>query len=62
MGRVKASDAVAKAKEEVAEEDLKKAVRLLKDKYREQREAEVVLENIKREIEDLEEAIEDGNF
>lgn len=54
--------AIIQARNEIAKEERDKAVKLLKDKYREQRAAEVALENINREIEDLEKAIEQGNI
>ena len=57
-----AQAAIEKAKQEIEEEDLKKAVGLLKKKLREKKEAEVILANIDREIEDLELRIEHGNF
>lgn len=57
----KAQKAINKARAEVEEEDLKDAVVKLKALLRQEQEAETVLRNIKREIEDLEEAIKQGN-
>ena len=57
----KAQKAINKARQEVEEEDLKDAVIKLKALLRQEQEAETVLRNIKREIEDLEEAIKQGN-
>ena len=54
--------AIAKAHKEVAEELQEKAVKLLKAKLREKAEAQTVLENIDREIEELELRIEQGNI
>jgi hypothetical protein len=53
--------AIAKARREIQEEEMEKAVKKLKTKYRELSTAETVVANIQREIEDLEEAIEQGN-
>lgn len=50
------------AKAELAEELSKKSVKLLKDKLRELDKAETIVCNIKREIEDLEQQITDGNI
>lgn len=57
-----AKAAIAKAHQEVQEENQKKAVDLLKKKLREKANAETVLENIDREIAELELRIEQGNF
>ena len=57
----KGQQAIRKAKEEVDAEDMSKAVNQLKKKYRELKDAETVVANIKREIEDLEQAINQGN-
>ena len=57
-----ARKAIDKAKEEVAEENMEKSVKLLKRKLRELEAAETVVANIGREISDLEEAIEQGNI
>jgi hypothetical protein len=54
--------AIAKAKAEIAAENQEKAVKLLKEKLREQEAAQVALDNINREIEDLELRIEQGNI
>jgi hypothetical protein len=56
-----AQKAIAKAREEIEQEELAKGVKALKVKYRELKAAETVVSNIKREIADLEEAIEQGN-
>lgn len=56
-----AANAIARAKAEVAEENLQKGVTKLKTKYRELSAAETVVANIKREIADLEAAVEQGN-
>ncbi len=58
----KARAAITKARNEIAQEAQDKAVKLLKSKLREQEAAEVALANIKREIEDLELRIEQGNI
>jgi methylase of polypeptide subunit release factors len=58
----KAKAAIIKAKEEIAEENLKKAVDLLKKKLREREAAQTVLSNIDREICELELKIEQGNI
>ncbi len=58
----KAKEAILKAKQEIAEENLKKAVELLKKKLREREAAQVVLTNIDREISELELKIEQGNI
>lgn len=57
----KGQKAIRKAREEVESEDLKTATGKLKKKLRELQEAETVVNNIKREIEDLEEEITQGN-
>ena len=62
VSQISAKSAIEKAREEVAEEDQKAAVKLLKQKLRELAAAKVVVRNIEREIEDLEQAIEDGNI
>ena len=54
--------AIAKAKREIQEENQDKAVKLLKGKLRELTSAEGVVENIEREIADLELKIEHGNI
>ena len=56
-----AKKAIRKAKEEIDQEDMTKAVNQLTKKYRELKDAQVVVRNIEREIEDLEQSIEDGN-
>jgi hypothetical protein len=55
-------DVVARAKREVQEENVKKAIDVLKAKLREKDRAETVLANINREISDLELKIEQGNL
>lgn len=57
-----AKAAIQKARAEVAEENLKKAVEALKVKYKARDAAKSVLANINREIEDLEASIGDGSF
>lgn len=54
--------AIARAKREVQEELMKKAVDKLKRKMQEHAAAVTVAQNIEREIADLERAIEQGNF
>lgn len=56
-----AQEALKQAREEIADEDLKTAVKKYKAKLRELKQAEQVVANIRREIEDLELAIEQGN-
>lgn len=53
--------AIARAKREIAEENMKKGVEQLKTKLRERDRAQTVLANIEREIKDLEMSIEQGN-
>ena len=53
--------AVTRAKREFEEEKMKKAVSKLKAKYAELDAAETIFNNLKREVEDLETAIEQGN-
>lgn len=50
------------AKQEVDQELRKVAVKELKDLYRKRAAAETILKNIDREIVDVEEAAEQGNF
>ena len=57
----KGQKAIEKAREEVEAEDMADAVCKLKAKLRERQEAKTVLDNIDREIADLEEAITQGN-
>lgn len=54
--------AVNEAKAQIEKEQLEKAVKSLKDLYRKQNAAITVLENIEREIVDMEEAINQGNL
>lgn len=56
-----ASAAITRARNEVAEENQKKSVELLKVKLRALAAAETVVANIGREITELELAIEQGN-
>lgn len=58
---IDAKAAIARAQREIAEEKMAKAVKLLKGKYVELDHAETVVDNIKREIADLELKIEQGN-
>lgn len=60
-GKSAAQTAIERARREVAEENLRKSVDLLKTKLRERERAATVLSNIDREIKDLELAIEQGN-
>lgn len=53
--------AIAQAKREIKEENMRVYVGKLKSKYRELSTAETVVANIRREIADLEAAIEQGN-
>ena len=55
-------DVVSRAKREVQEENIKKAVEALKGKLRERDRAQTVLANIDREIQELELKIEQGNL
>lgn len=57
-----AQKAIAKAKEEIEAETLKAAVTKLKKLYRAEMDAKTVLDNIKREIADYEEAVNQGNL
>lgn len=59
--KTKGQKAIEKAIEEVEAEDMSQAVTKLKAKLRELKEAETVVANIKREIDDLKEAISQGN-
>lgn len=52
---------IARARKEVQEERMEAAVQKLKVKYRERAAAKTVLDNLDREIEDLEASIEQGN-
>lgn len=56
-----AKAAIAKARQEIVDEQMADAVGKLKTKLRDRNAAAVVLDNIDREITDLEEAIEQGN-
>lgn len=56
-----AKAAIAKARREIAEENLNKGVSKLKTKLRERESAATVLANIDREIAELELAINQGN-
>lgn len=60
--KLDAKAAIARAKREVQEENMKKAVESLKGKLRERDRAATVLENIDREIAELELKIEQGNL
>jgi hypothetical protein len=55
-------DVISRAKREVQEENVKKAVEALKGKLRERDRAQTVLANIDREIQELELKIEQGNL
>jgi hypothetical protein len=56
-----AKEAITQARNEVAKEKFDVAVKKLKTKLRELDAAQVVVDNIEREIADLEQAIEQGN-
>jgi len=60
--KVNASAAIARAHQEIAEEQMAKSVIALKAKLRERASAETVLANVNREIADLELKIEQGNL
>jgi hypothetical protein len=55
-------DVISRAKREVQEENVKKAVETLKGKLRERDRAQTVLANIDREVAELELKIEQGNL
>lgn len=55
-----AKSAIAEARAEIAQEQVRKGVEKLKIKLREQAAAQLVLDNITREIADLELKIEQG--
>ena len=57
----KGQSAIEKAREEIADENMKRDVKKLKSKLRELELANQTVANVKREIVDLEEAIRDGN-
>lgn len=57
-----AQRALAKAKKEIADEVLDRAVAAFKSKLRERDRAQVILDNVNREIADLEARIEQGNL
>lgn len=59
---IDAKAAIARARREIQEEGMKKAVDKLKGKLRERDGAKTVLANVEREIADLELAIEHGNI
>lgn len=61
VANVDAKAAIARARREIQEEAMKKAVDKLKAKLREREVAATVLANVDREIKDLELAIEQGN-
>lgn len=54
--------AIIQARNEIAKENMHKAVELLKSKLREENTAETVLANVRREIVELELAVEQGNI
>ncbi len=56
-----AQTAIARAKQEIADENMQKGIAKLKVKYREKAAAELVVANITREIADIEAAVEQGN-
>jgi len=57
----KGQEAIEKARKDVESEDMSKAVTKLKVKLRELKAAQTVVSNIQREIDDLEESINQGN-
>lgn len=57
-----AKELLIRARNEVADENLKKAIELLKVKLRSRSAAQTVVDNIDREIKDLELRIEQGNI
>jgi len=57
-----AAAALAKAKEEIAAEQLTKGVAAFKVKLRALEAAKLVVENLEREIADLQAKIEQGNY
>jgi len=57
----KAREAINAAKQEIAQENLQKAVNLLKAKLREREAAQTILQNVDRSIAELELKIEQGN-
>ncbi len=57
-----AETAIQAAHREIAEENQKKAVKVLKSKLRELEEAKTIVANVEREIVDLEQRIKDGNL
>jgi len=59
--QTKGQKAIEKARQDVESEDMSKAVTQLKAKLRERKDAQTVVDNIDREIADLEEAITQGN-
>lgn len=61
MNKDVAKTAIQRARNEVAEERMADSVRKLKKLLIAEADAETVLENIRREIADLEESIEQGN-
>lgn len=56
-----AQKAIAQAKAEIQQDKIDRAVKVLKDKYRQLDAAKVVVANIEREITDAEAAIEQGS-
>lgn len=60
-GKSPAQKAIAQARAEIQEEKIGRAVKVLKDKYRQLEAAKVVVANIEREIADAEAAIEQGS-
>ena len=56
-----AQAAITQARNEIAKEKQDKAVALLKTKLREEAAAETVLNNVRREIQELQLRIEQGN-
>jgi hypothetical protein len=59
---VDANKAILAARNEIAQENQKKAVELLKGKLRQLSAAQTVVANVEREIADLELKIEQGNI
>lgn len=60
--KTRGQKALAKAKAEIEQEMIDEAVGKLKELYKQQTKAQTVLENINREIEDYEAAVNQGNL
>lgn len=60
--KINGADPVALARAAITAEENEKAVKALKDLYRQESSAAKVLANIRRQIADAERAIRDGSF